>query len=511
MKKTIYILIVLMMLAMPLAVSASPNESGGTSVEVPNGPTFWVDKVVSQTSVRIGIKNHPKNEVYYVYMKSNNNPNTGWKNLGVLSNQDGSHLQTFTIPSILSTESQLSIMVLNNATGENATTTFTHTSAFKSLGTTYSYQAPNLNAYGGHSSAMHADGLTVWIHEINHPYTITLAYSGYMQKERYQIWITDPNNAGAEWKDVGNIRPENLQSGKITFTIPSVYRQSKELTVKVVNFISQEYVWIKFQNRTNWSAIGVYNSATDTYSASNATAYSSYSSGAASGPTPFTVITSVVENESVTLNAYNFKANDELLVTMGLSGTYGIGGISVAVQNTGESGNFTATYPIPTELKGQYTLSIRLESYNTKHYAFDWFNNDSGFGIPDTTGTTTVIPTTVSGTAIPTVVATPIPSSNVIIRPGIYPSFAIGSITPNTEIEIIPANFTGNDTYVVTMGPFGSYGKNGYVSTTLTTDANGTLSSTTLPIPAGVQGYSTIHVRLESPLSGFYAYNYFNQ
>ena len=247
MKKTIYILIVLMMLAMPLAVSASPNESGGTSVEVPNGPTFWVDKVVSQTSVRIGIKNHPKNEVYYVYMKSNNNPNTGWKNLGVLSNQDGSHLQTFTIPSILSTESQLSIMVLNNATGENATTTFTHTSAFKSLGTTYSYQAPNLNAYGGHSSAMHADGLTVWIHEINHPYTITLAYSGYMQKERYQIWITDPNNAGAEWKDVGNIRPENLQSGKITFTIPSVYRQSKELTVKVVNFISQEYVWIKFQ------------------------------------------------------------------------------------------------------------------------------------------------------------------------------------------------------------------------------------------------------------------------
>ena len=29
MKKTIYILIVLMMLAMPLAVTASPNESGG--------------------------------------------------------------------------------------------------------------------------------------------------------------------------------------------------------------------------------------------------------------------------------------------------------------------------------------------------------------------------------------------------------------------------------------------------------------------------------------------------
>ena len=206
----------------------------GTSVEVPNGPTFWVDKVVSQTSVRIGVKNMPKDQNYLVYMKSNNNPNTGWKNVGKLDNiNSGSFLQTFAIPYVISTESQLSIMVLNNVTGENATTTFTHTSAFTSLGTTYSYQAPNLNAYGGHSSATHADGLTVWIHAINHPYTITLGYSGYMKKETYQIWITDPNNAGAGWKDMGNIRPNDTQSGQITFNIPSLFRDSKELTVKV--------------------------------------------------------------------------------------------------------------------------------------------------------------------------------------------------------------------------------------------------------------------------------------
>ena len=294
-------------------------------------------------------------------------------------------------------------------------------------------------------------------------------------------------------------------SGKITFTIPSVYRESKELTLKVVNYISQEYVWIKFQNRTNWNAIGVYSTKDGIYHSSTATAYSSNSAGASAGPTPFTVVTNVVENQTVTLNAYNFKADDELLVTIGLAGTYGIGGISVGVQETGETGNFTATYPIPQEFQGQYTLSIRLESYNSQHYAFDWFNNDSGFSVPDTTAQTS----TTSGTTTPAVAATPIPSNNVIKIPGVYPSFAIGAITPNSEIQIIPANFTGNDIYVVTMGPFGSYGKNGFVSTTLTTDANGVLSATTVPIPVGAHIYDTIHVRLESPLSGYYAYNFF--
>lgn len=505
MKKTIYIMLILMMLAMPLEIFANPNESGGgTSVEVPYGPTFWIDKVMPKDYVQIRVKNHPKGERYTVYMKSNDNPNTGWLKVGLLDGYHQEYEQEFDIPSIIKYEAQLSIMVLSNVGGENATSTFSHASNFKSLGTSYSIYRPNLSATGGHSSVELIDGLKFWIHDIEHPYNITISYSYFSKKDNFQLWLTDPDNDGAEWKNVGNIKVgQNPASGKVTFTIPSVFRSSQNLTLKVMNSLTHEYAWIKFQNRDNWRAIGVYSTKDGEYHSSTASAYSSYSStGSYSGPVPFTIVTNVVANDSVTMNVYNFKINDELLVTIGLSGTYGIGGISVGLQDTGETGNFSATYIIPPELYGQGTLSIRLESTSSSFYAFDWFNNDSSFSITDTTSTTTTTDTT----SIP---ATSIPTSNVIVTPGLYPSFTVTSITPNSQIQIAPANFTGNDTYVVTMGPFGSYGVNGYVSTTITTDASGTLSTTTFPIPTDVHAYDTIHVRLESPLSGYYSYNYF--
>jgi len=49
----------------------------------------------------------------------------------------------------------------------------------------------------------------------------------------------------------------------------------------------------------------------------------------------------------------------------------------------------------------------------------------------------------------------------------------------------------------------------GAVMQTVTTDANGVLNDTTYPIPDFLKGSYKIAIRLESPYSGYYAYNWF--
>ncbi len=62
---------------------------------------------------------------------------------------------------------------------------------------------------------------------------------------------------------------------------------------------------------------------------------------------PTTSIISVVQDQSVTIQTAYFPAYDTFNVTMGLSGTQGIGGILVSRITTGTGGSFLATFRIP--------------------------------------------------------------------------------------------------------------------------------------------------------------------
>jgi hypothetical protein len=92
---------------------------------------------------------------------------------------------------------------------------------------------------------------------------------------------------------------------------------------------------------------------------------------------PYIFIKSVVPNQLVSIQGYNFQADDMLVVTMGPFGSYGIGGIVVAETSTGSGGSFDATYDIPDELKGMGQIAIRFQSPSSGFYAYNWFYNDS--------------------------------------------------------------------------------------------------------------------------------------
>jgi hypothetical protein len=204
-------------------------------------------------------------------------------------------------------------------------------------------------------------------------------------------------------------------------------------------------------------------------------------------------IVSVVTDQTVTIQTANFPANDTFNVLMNYIGTRGVGGILAATQASGTGGAFTATYNIPAALKGQQQIAIRLESPTSGFYAYNWFWNNTTGGIPSTGPT-----------------ATPGPSPTLLpsLPPGTIPSFTITGVAKDSTVTIQTSNFPANDTFNVTMGAFGTLGIGGTSVGSFNSGAGGAMSAT-FNIPAGLQGFSQIAIRLQSPTSGYYAYNWF--
>ena len=223
------------------------------------------------------------------------------------------------------------------------------------------------------------------------------------------------------------------------------------------------------------------------------------------GTIPTFSISAVAADQTVTITTNNFPANDTFNVLMNYIGTRGVGGILVATQASGTGGAFTATYNIPAALKGQQQIAIRLESPTSGFYAYNWFWNNTTGGIPSTGATATPGPTSTPGpTATPGPSPTPLPS----LPPGTIPTFSISSVVQDTSVTILTNNFPANDTFNVLMNYIGTRGVGGTQVTTINSGAGGALTLT-FNIPAFLQGQQQIAIRLESPTSGFYAYNWF--
>jgi hypothetical protein len=188
-------------------------------------------------------------------------------------------------------------------------------------------------------------------------------------------------------------------------------------------------------------------------------------------------ILSVDADNNVTIKTYNFPANDTFEVRMGVMGSKGIDGTLITTVNSGSGGSFTATYSIPSGLKGLYQIAIRLQSPTSGYYAYNWFyNNTSSSSSSSSTGT--------------------------------IPTFSITSVDVDNTVTIKTSNFPANDTFDVRMGAIGTRGVNGILVKSISSGTGGTFSAT-FDIPAALKGSYQIAIRLESPTSGYFAYNWF--
>jgi LysM repeat protein len=198
-------------------------------------------------------------------------------------------------------------------------------------------------------------------------------------------------------------------------------------------------------------------------------------------------ITGVSRNTNVTIQTSNLPPNDTFNVTMGAFGTKGIGGILVDTVNSGSGGSKTYTFNIPAALVGSNRIAIRMESPTSGFFAYNWFwNSNAGSGTGGGTDGGTTSGTSYSG----------------------IPTFSISSVVRNGSVTIHGNNFPANDSFTVTMGPMGTRGVGGYVVQTYNSGAGGSFNAT-FAIPSQLYNSSQISIRLESPTSGYFAYNWF--
>jgi len=198
-------------------------------------------------------------------------------------------------------------------------------------------------------------------------------------------------------------------------------------------------------------------------------------------------ITAVDRNNTVTIKAQNFPANDNFKVTMGAYGTLGIGGFVVGTQNSG-TGNFTATYTIPASLAGSTKIAIRLQSPTSGYYSYNWFWNYDH-------------PTTNGGTPSPGWGYPPAGANTI-------PNTKITNVTAGVDVTVKGSNFTTKDSYNVYIGKFGTKGIGGINVGTQSTNANGKFTGT-YSIPASLMNEGKLAIRFVSPATGYYAYDWF--
>jgi hypothetical protein len=203
-----------------------------------------------------------------------------------------------------------------------------------------------------------------------------------------------------------------------------------------------------------------------------------------SGIPTFSIV-SVDEDVSVSIKTKNLPPNDKFEVTMGLMGTRGIDGTKVATVDSGSGGSKEYTFDIPDSLQGLYQISIRMESPTSGYYAYNWFyNSTSGDGTQ--------------------------PPSTTTPEPGYsgYPTFSIVSVEQDEDVTIKTKNLPPNDTFDVTMGPMGTKGVDGTEVDSVDSGSGGSMEFT-FDIPSDLEGSYQISIRMESPTSGYFAYNWF--
>jgi len=191
-------------------------------------------------------------------------------------------------------------------------------------------------------------------------------------------------------------------------------------------------------------------------------------------------ILEVVKDQTVSIQVFNFPANDTFRVTMGAYGSKGIDGVVVGFTDSGSGGSFKATYTIPSTMAGYERIAIRLQSPTSGYFTYNWFWNNP-----------TASPTT-----------TPIPGYSG------FPTFSIKSVVEDQSVTILTHNFPPNDIFTVTMGKFGTLGIGGVAAGSTNSSAGGSFE-VTYNIPKEMTGLSRIAIRLQSPTTGFFAYNWF--
>lgn len=464
--RRLFNLITLLLLVLPLssAEASSPSSSEAATSNPAEYqthiPTFSVISVVQNGEATIKTINFPKEIDFNVTMGVIKSKGIGGTVVGTQnSGAGGSFIASFPIPEDLYSEEIISIRLQSLSSGHYAYNWFYNTdgdvepeSAITSLPAGVYPTFDILNRVSNVSVTIRTQNLTA-----EDVYIVTMGLQG--------------------TNGVGGIIAASQETGPggsldATYTIPAELKGRNKISIRLASPLSGYYAYNIFENKLT--------------AEEQALAESNGVKSLPAGVIPTFTIDQVIGGTSVTISGKNFTLNDTYTVLINDYGTLGVGGASIASQETGETGIFTATYEIPAGFQATPKIAIRLESDNTGYYSYNWFENTT---ILDEGGGAELMP----APALP---------------PGIYPSIEITAVIEDDSVTIHGLNFTMNDSYSVLMGAAGTQGIGGIIASSFSTDETGEFTET-FSIPLALQGTDEITVRFESLTTPYFAYNIF--
>lgn len=186
-------------------------------------------------------------------------------------------------------------------------------------------------------------------------------------------------------------------------------------------------------------------------------------------------IVSVRQDRSVTLRLLDFPADVRFDVYMYPFGQDPDVEDRVANFRTTKAADFELTFDIPKELKGVRRIAIFMESRDGNYDVETWFLNRSTGRVDDYTG---------------------------------FPSFTIAKVVKDREVTLRLRNLPPDDRFRVRMDEMGTQAKDGIHVGWINTGDGGNRTAT-FTIPAALRGETRIAIRIESPTSGYFYYNWF--
>jgi hypothetical protein len=298
--------------------------------------------------------------------------------------------------------------------------------------------------------------------------TVTIQVFNFPAGDTFRVTMGAYGSYGIGGVVVGFTDSGNGGSFEVTYTIPSTLAGYERIAIRLYSPTSGYYAYNWF-----WNNPGAQPSSTPI------PGYSGF---------PTFSIESVVKDQSVTILTNNLPPNDTFTVTMGNYGTKGIGGLVVDTTDSGTGGSIELTYALPSELLGMDRIAIRLQSPTTGYFAYNWFYNNTATATP---------------TQQPTPTATPTPTGY-----SGFPTFTITAVVKDNTVTINGINFPANDSFTVLMGSYGTRGIDGINVGNTDTNEGGSVTAT-YNIPTSLVGATRIAIRLQSPTSGYFAYNWF--
>jgi hypothetical protein len=484
--KRLLIFFVILTLLVPNSVFAKPAESGS----VPGGPTFWVEDVQRDESVRIRVRDLPDGDHRFRVEIGRIGNNFDPVFVGFLDGPNAREFTaTFKIPSRYRGENFLAIQVRDNVTQAVGYDIFANYDGFDTNDPLSLSPVHHSSAQSNGTSVGIFDGPNFWVEEVNtrvKPYTFELNVRNYYGEDKYRV-LVGFNDQTFDGFLVGTIDGSYGVNFKVTFELPSKYwdqPDGTQIMVRLVNNIEGHSGSTAFAMLADndWKVVSPFGLYTTTYV--DAALAAKARTGA-----PNMVVLNVVEDTEVTIQVGNFPPDMNFTVTMGDIGTQGIAGFVIGTQPSGGGGSFIVTYPIPAQLKGKDLIAVRFQSQSSGHFTYDYFENIDGYN-------------GITGGASGSF------NADYVLDAGTYPYFVVNSVVKDNTVTVSGFNFTKNDTYHVRMAPFGTEGIGGEIVSEYTTDDNGTFT-TTFDIPPSVQGLWMIALRFESTNTDYFAFNFF--